>query len=56
MVIAIDSSVLLSYYDLKAGVPQSQTSTGSGVVSTSAPTQATPWATTARRAERSPAV
>ncbi len=46
MVIAIDSSVLLSYYDLKAGVPQSQTSTGSGVVSTSAPTQATPWAKT----------
>jgi hypothetical protein len=46
MVIAIDSSLLLSYYDLKAGVPQSQTSTGSGSVSTSPPTQTTPWAKT----------
>jgi hypothetical protein len=41
MTISIDSSLLLSYYNLKAGVPQS--SSGSGAVSTStAPT--TPWA------------
>ncbi|HXQ09956.1 MAG TPA: hypothetical protein VN805_03045 [Caulobacteraceae bacterium] len=46
MVIAIDSSVLLSYYDLKAGVPQSQTGAGSGSVATTPPTQTTPWATT----------
>ena len=42
MTISIDSSLLLSYYDLKAGVPQTPSS-GSG--STSAPaTQTTPWA------------
>ncbi|HEY3890055.1 MAG TPA: WD40 repeat domain-containing protein, partial [Caulobacteraceae bacterium] len=43
MTISIDSSLLLSYYDLKAGVPQSATGSGSAAVSTStAPT--TPWA------------
>ena len=45
MTISIDSSLLLSYYDLKAGVPQSATS-GSGA--TSSPTTptgpTTPWA------------
>jgi hypothetical protein len=44
MAIAIDSSLLLSYYDLKAGVSPSLSGAGSGTVSTSTPTQATPWA------------
>ncbi len=44
MAIAIDSSLLLSYYDLKAGVSPSLNGAGSGTVSTSAPAQATPWA------------
>jgi len=52
MTIAIDSSLLLSYYDLKAGVPQSATS-GSG--STSSPTTptgpTTPWAKTPTAAQ-----
>ena len=49
MTISIDSNLLLSYYDLKAGVPQTSTS-GSG--STSAPaTQTTPWAKTPTTAQ-----
>jgi hypothetical protein len=52
MTISIDSGILLSYYDLKAGVSASTTS-GSGTTSTStaatAPT--TPWAKTATTAQ-----
>jgi hypothetical protein len=44
MTISIDSSLLLSYYDLKAGVPQTSTSSSSGSsTSTAASTQVTPW-------------
>ena len=53
MTISIDSSLLLSYYDLKAGVPASTTS-GSGSTSTSTtgstkPT--TPWSSTPTTAQ-----
>ena len=51
MTISIDSSLLLSYYDLKAGVPQSSTSGSSGVSAPAAPT--TPWAKAPTKAQTS---
>jgi hypothetical protein len=49
MTISIDSSLLLNYYNLKAGVPL--TSSGSGGVSTTAAKPTTPWATTPTTAQ-----
>jgi len=43
MTISIDSNLLLSYYDLRAGVPQTPAS-GSGSVSTTTAKPTTPWA------------
>ena len=50
MTISIDSSLLLSYYDLKAGVSQTSTS-GSGAVSTTTAKPTTPWAKTPTTAQ-----
>ncbi|HEX4199371.1 MAG TPA: hypothetical protein VHZ26_18195 [Caulobacteraceae bacterium] len=52
MTISIDSSLLLNYYDVKAGVPASTTS-GSGATTTaaSASTPTTPWAKAATTAQ-----
>jgi hypothetical protein len=52
MTISIDSSLLLSYYDLKAGVPQSSTS-GSGGASAPAAGPTTPWAKAPTKAQTS---
>src|SRR3984885_11572910 len=51
MTISIDSSLLLSYYDLKAGVPASSSS-GSGSSSTTSSTAPiTPWSKTPTTAQ-----
>jgi hypothetical protein len=51
MTISIDSSLLLSYYDLKAGVPASSSS-GSGSSSTTSSTApSTPWSKTPTTAQ-----
>jgi hypothetical protein len=52
MTISIDSSLLLSYYDLKAGVPQSSTG-GSGGASAPAAGPTTPWAKAPTKAQTS---
>ncbi len=53
MTISIDSSLLLSYYDLKAGVPQTSTSGSGGTASpTTAPAgPTTPWSSTPTKAQ-----
>ncbi len=50
MTISIDSSLLLSYYDLKAGVPQTSNA-GSGGASSTTTAPTTPWAKAATTAQ-----